>query len=197
MFPTRWGAAMLERWLICAMALGWAAPAAAGERGAPPPPVDTLSLLLRDDRAVFDTVGVRPMAVTQIQLERNGDAAALIGHDPMPTNLSGFERLTVPAREYLPLARRDVPAPGFSSFVLAENPVTPPEWRLSWHRPVIRGSGYRDVVRDGMANAGRKRRFRRGSPFDSFLTLRFDGRDETPVMGMRGAVSGAIWRKLQ
>lgn len=186
---------MSRRLLICAMALGWATSAAAGERGAPPPPPDTLSLLLRDDRVVFDTAPAHAPLPASIRLE--GGAAALIGSDPAPTNLSGFNRLRVPAREYLPVARdREVPAPGFSSFVLAENPVTPPEWRLGWRRPVIRDNRYREVVRDGITNVGRKRRFRQGSPLDSFLTLRFDGREDTPVVGMRGTVSGAIWRKL-
>jgi hypothetical protein len=180
---------MPGRLLVCAVALGIAMPAMAGERARYHPAVDTLSLLMLDQGTTLGTAVPRPIieipGLRDYDVRESGVTLAML--QPVPADLSGFEAFDAPGATYF-VERAGVP----TRLQLDLTPL--PGWQQLLPRDAVTASnGGRFAVREIMA---RGRRDYRPGALDAMLQFRLDGQADSPPLSISGGVASAIWKAI-
>jgi hypothetical protein len=186
---------MPGRVLACAIAMGMALPAFAGEDGRPAATngharysPDTLPLLLQDQEVTWGA----PAPLAQLaQLAPGFDMAAAItvtAARPMPDDLTSFESLGAPAAaSYLPATPVRTEMVAFST---PNGFVATPGIRLTARQRAEPMGGATDALREASA-LPRPYRPRR-SPLDTMLVFRLDGEPASPALSFGGGVASIL-----
>lgn len=183
---------MLGRLLVCAVALGMASPACAGEETRPAAAserasytADALPLLLQDERTTWGTPPpLKPLAP-------GFDMAAAItvtAARPIAGDLASFDALGAPvaAFAYLPVAA-DAPLvlPEPVSFGVLPGLRLTPRYRAE---PM---GGSADAISESRSVLPRGRH-RRKTPLEMVLVFRIDGEESSPSFSFGGGVASVL-----
>jgi hypothetical protein len=172
------------RLVLLAMCMAAAVPATAREVADTRLPAEILGLWLQDDHATF--AGRINYAFGKPVL-RNFDMRADIA---APIDVTGFETMATPRA---PLAIRPVEAIDEESFARAGEMLPMRSWRLRDGTEFIATGTGRYAVSDFRIRIPR----RKARPLDGRLTMKLDGKEESPVFSIRGGIAGAVWSATQ
>jgi hypothetical protein len=198
---------MLDRLLVCAIAWGVATtPAMAGDRSGFHPRPHAGVLLAKDTGATFQpvapaasTLPAAAMATTALPLPAQFDLhGAGRPASPPPITPRTSDNADLTASAVLPASHADLVADASSHYALPEGVAVERDW-LPYVDPLAtlaRDRRMSDRLSDARQYVGRNFR-RHHSPLDTMLTLRIDGRDETPLVSVRGNIAGAAWTAAQ
>ena len=178
---------MLGRLLVCAVAMGTAMPACAGDRTHPAatgerasniPPPDTMNLLMQDERTTWGTAPPAPLRIEP--------GIVLAAHSVAPpADLASFDEMPGAAARYLPVPEGNTPrliltADEFPSTTVIRL-TGPADRQIRWTSS--------DAVRDAMQPS--RRHFRR-SPLSGMLVLRIDDEERSPPLSFGGGVASVL-----
>lgn len=190
---------------VCAIALLVATPAMAGERADYKPTIDTLGLLMRDQRATFATPASQPIRIVDdmYALQMRDDRTVFAGTLSRPIlaapELYGF-RIGFPEQAVLPNGQRrwtGAPSVAMSTSISLYRTVpsiVPTRWIPLWAPDQVTSfNGGRYAVIEAMALGHRS--FMR-TPLEAMVMVQFNDRQIDPTVSLAGGVAGVAWSML-
>ena len=183
---------MLGRLLVCAVALGTAMPACAGEESQPAAtgerasyPTDALTLLLQDDRAIWGTLPpLNPLAPGYDMTE----AITVASARPMASDLASFDALDPPTATFVYLTSPSDPR---TVSVVPASFAGTPGLRLGPRYRAEPMGGSADAISESRAVLPRGHR-RRRDPLAMILVFRIDGEESSPSLSFGGGVASVL-----